>query len=77
MTAPAPHPQNRASRAAPWPGPAKALRAGRARVRPSPGTAKGVNFLPLEDETGTANLVGWANVYKGFRRAVLPGGWCG
>lgn len=88
MTAHAPVPQSRASRAAPWPRPPKALQAARlgeppagARVtvaglvlvRQRPGTAKGVIFITLEDETGTANVVVWANVYERFRRAVIAG----
>ncbi len=42
-------------------------------VRQRPGTAKGVIFVTLEDETGTANVVVWANVYERFRRAVISG----
>ena len=76
------------SRSAPWPRPPKALQAARlgeppagARVtvaglvlvRQRPGTAKGVIFITLEDETGTANVVVWANVYERFRRAVIAG----
>ena len=30
-------------------------------------------FVTLEDETGTANVVVWANVYEHFRRAVIAG----
>ncbi|MFM7333158.1 MAG: OB-fold nucleic acid binding domain-containing protein, partial [Tabrizicola sp.] len=71
-----------------WPRPPKALQAARlgeppagARVtvaglvlvRQRPGTAKGVIFVTLEDETGTANVVIWANVYERFRRAVIAG----
>jgi DNA polymerase III alpha subunit len=77
-----------APRGAPWPRPPKALQAARlgeppagARVtvaglvlvRQRPGTAKGVIFVTLEDETGTANVVVWANVYERFRRAVIAG----
>ena len=47
--------------------------AGLVLVRQRPGTAKGVIFLTLEDETGTANVVVWANVYERFRRAVIAG----
>ena len=32
-----------------------------------PGTAKGVTFFTLEDETGFANLVVWRDVYEHFR----------
>ena len=47
--------------------------AGLVLVRQRPGTAKGVIFVTLEDETGTANVVVWANVYERFRRAVIAG----
>ena len=41
--------------------------------RQRPGTAKGVIFLTLEDETGTANIVVWAKVFERYRRAVIAG----
>jgi single-strand DNA-binding protein len=41
--------------------------------RQRPGTAKGVIFLTLEDETGTANVVVWAKTFERFRRAVIAG----
>lgn len=47
--------------------------AGLVLVRQRPGTAKGVIFLTLEDETGTANVVVWAKIYERFRRAVIAG----
>lgn len=47
--------------------------AGLVLVRQRPGTAKGVIFVTLEDETGTANVVVWASVYERFRRAVIAG----
>ncbi|MBI1171889.1 hypothetical protein GC209_10840 [bacterium] len=47
--------------------------AGLVLVRQRPGTAKGVIFLTLEDETGTANVVVWANMYERYRRAVIAG----
>ena len=68
-------------RPAPWPRPPSALPAARldeppggARVtvaglvlvRQRPGTAKGVIFVTLEDETGTANVVVWRNVYEPY-----------
>ena len=71
-----------------WPRPPAALPAGRLNeppagarvcvaglvlVRQRPGTAKGVIFVTLEDETGTANVVVWAQVYERFRRAVISG----
>jgi single-strand DNA-binding protein len=47
--------------------------AGIVLCRQRPGTAKGVIFLTLEDETGTANIVVWAKIYERFRRAVIAG----
>jgi DNA polymerase III alpha subunit len=47
--------------------------AGLVLVRQRPGTAKGVIFVTLEDETGTANVVIWAGVFERFRRAVMAG----
>lgn len=47
--------------------------AGLVLVRQRPGTAKGVIFITLEDETGTCNVVVWAKVYETFRRAVIAG----
>lgn len=47
--------------------------AGLVLVRQRPGTAKGVIFLTLEDETGTCNVVVWAKVFERFRRAVIAG----
>jgi DNA polymerase III alpha subunit len=47
--------------------------AGLVLVRQRPGTAKGVIFVTLEDETGTCNVVVWANVFERFRRAVMAG----
>ena len=45
--------------------------AGLVLARQRPGTAKGVIFITLEDETGVANLIVWANVFERFRRAVM------
>lgn len=47
--------------------------AGLVLVRQRPGTAKGVIFITLEDETGVANIVVWQKVYERFRRAVISG----
>ena len=47
--------------------------AGLVICRQRPGTAKGVIFLTLEDETGVANIVVWAKVFERFRRAVIAG----
>ena len=45
--------------------------AGLVLVRQRPGSAKGVMFITLEDETGIANLVVWPHVFEKFRRAVM------
>ena len=42
-------------------------------MRQRPGTAKGVIFVTLEDETGVCNVVVWAKTYERFRRAVISG----
>ncbi len=46
---------------------------GIAVTRQRPGTASGVIFLTLEDETGTANVIVWPKTYERFRRAVIAG----
>lgn len=55
------------------PGGARVTVAGLVLVRQRPGTAKGVIFVTLEDETGTCNVVVWAKVFEQFRRAVIAG----
>jgi len=40
-------------------------------VRQRPGTAKGVVFLTLEDETGVANIVVWRDAFEANRRLVM------
>lgn len=45
--------------------------AGLVLVRQKPGSAKGVMFITLEDETGIANLVVWPKVFEVHRRVVL------
>jgi DNA-directed RNA polymerase len=47
--------------------------AGLVILRQRPGTAKGVIFLTLEDETGVVNIIVWRTVYERFRRAVVAG----
>lgn len=47
--------------------------AGLVIVRQRPGSAKGVIFVTLEDETGIVNIVVWTRVYERFRRAVIAG----
>ncbi|MGA1210534.1 MAG: error-prone DNA polymerase, partial [Burkholderiaceae bacterium] len=41
--------------------------------RQRPGTAKGVVFITLEDETGSINLIIWPDVLKIYKQAVLHG----
>ncbi len=45
--------------------------AGVVTARQRPGSANGVIFITLEDETGTANLIVWPAVFERFRRTVL------
>ncbi|ODN62866.1 hypothetical protein BA763_24340 [Burkholderia cenocepacia] len=40
-------------------------------VRQRPGTAKGVMFLTIEDETGNVNIIIWTSVQEKFRQEVL------
>jgi DNA polymerase III alpha subunit len=44
--------------------------AGIVLVRQRPGSAKGVVFITLEDETGIANLVVWPKVWRRAHRAA-------
>ena len=45
--------------------------AGLVIVRQRPGTAKGVIFMTLEDETGSANVIVWPKVFETFRPIVI------
>jgi error-prone DNA polymerase len=45
--------------------------AGLVLIRQQPGTAKGVIFVTLEDETGIANAVIWPGVSRAYRRVLL------
>ncbi|MEL0143136.1 MAG: OB-fold nucleic acid binding domain-containing protein, partial [Alphaproteobacteria bacterium] len=45
--------------------------AGLILVRQRPGSANGVVFLTLEDETGVANIIVWPDVFKRFRKVIL------
>jgi error-prone DNA polymerase len=40
-------------------------------TRQRPGSANGVIFITLEDETGNANLIVWPKMFERFRRVVL------
>ena len=45
--------------------------AGITLVRQKPGSAKGVMFITLEDETDVAKLVIWTQIFEADRRTVL------
>lgn len=45
--------------------------AGVVLVRQRPGSAKGVVFMTLEDETGIANIVVWPKIMEQFRKEVM------
>lgn len=45
--------------------------AGLVLIRQRPGSAKGVCFITLEDETGVANLVVWPDVFDRQRKIVM------
>jgi len=45
--------------------------AGLVLVRQRPGTASGVIFATLEDETGVGNVIIWPKIFQTYRRAVL------
>jgi error-prone DNA polymerase len=45
--------------------------AGLITVRQRPGTAKGVLFITIEDESGFANLVVWQKVFEEYRKEIL------
>ena len=49
----------------------KAAVAGVVLVRQRPGSAKGVCFMTIEDETGVANVVVWPKVFDQFRPVVM------
>jgi error-prone DNA polymerase len=45
--------------------------AGVVLIRQRPGSAKGVVFITLEDETGVANLVVWPDTMEKYRKVVM------
>jgi error-prone DNA polymerase len=45
--------------------------AGLVLIRQRPGSAKGVVFITIEDETGVANLVIWPDVFETQRKIVM------
>lgn len=46
---------------------------GLVQVRQRPGTASGVIFATLQDETGDSNVIIWPRVFDAYRREVLGG----
>ena len=40
-------------------------------VRQKPGSAKGIMFITLEDESGIANIVVWPSVFETHRALIL------
>ncbi|QND46769.1 DNA-binding protein (plasmid) [Rhizobium lusitanum] len=51
--------------------------AGLVLVRQRPGSAKGVMFITIEDETDIANLIVWLKTFEQYRRVVLGAGMIG
>src|SRR5690606_16021341 len=45
--------------------------AGLILVRQRPGSAKGVMFITMEDETGIANIVVWQKIFEQYRPLIL------
>ncbi|MBB3594668.1 DNA-directed DNA polymerase III PolC [Rhizobium sp. BK529] len=45
--------------------------AGLVLVRQQPGSAKGVIFMTLEDETGVANAIVWKKIFERYRAVVM------
>jgi error-prone DNA polymerase len=45
--------------------------AGLVLVRQRPGTASGVIFATLEDETGVANVIVWPKIFERYRAVVM------
>jgi error-prone DNA polymerase len=45
--------------------------AGLVTVRQRPGTAKGVVFITIEDETGFSNLVVWESMFDKYRKEIV------
>jgi error-prone DNA polymerase len=45
--------------------------AGLVTVRQRPGTAKGILFITIEDESGFSNLVVWEKVFEKYRKEIL------
>jgi DNA-directed RNA polymerase len=77
MTTAPPWPRPPAAVPAGWldrpPAGARVTAAGLVILRQRPGSAGGVIFLTLEDETGVVNVIVWRKIYERFRRAVIAG----
>ncbi len=43
-------------------------------VHQKPGSAKGVMFMTIEDETDTANIIVWPSLFEKQRRLILSSG---
>ncbi len=54
-----------------WPDGTLVRVAGLVLVRQRPGTATGICFITIEDETGIANLVVFRNVFEKYRKQIL------
>ncbi|AUJ63740.1 error-prone DNA polymerase [Aestuarium zhoushanense] len=52
----------------PW---QKVKLAGLVLIRQRPGSAKGVCFITIEDETGVANIVVWPKMMEAYRKVVM------
>ncbi|HTN22138.1 MAG TPA: error-prone DNA polymerase [Pelobium sp.] len=50
---------------------AKVKVAGLVLIRQRPGTAKGVCFVTIEDETGSANIVVWESMFNRYRKELI------
>jgi error-prone DNA polymerase len=51
--------------------------AGMVLVRQKPGSAKGVMFMTIEDETDVANIIVWPSLFEKQRRLILSSGMIG
>ncbi len=60
-----------AARLAEWPNDKPVKVAGLVLVRQRPGTAKGVIFTTLEDETGVINAIVWPDLFARQRKVIL------
>jgi error-prone DNA polymerase len=67
----APHPPLPRARGRDREGDAWITVAGLVLVRQRPGTAKGVIFMTLEDETDIANIIVWPKAFAANRRVVM------